>query len=460
MSTSTSAPGAVTPAPRERRASYGRLWAGVPRELGFLLPTLPLVLVGMTVVSTLFSVGTGLLALVVGVPAVLAALYVSRGFGALELVRLEAAGRPRIARPVWPRSGMTSLRAFLAPFVDGHYWLYLLHTMVVNATVGVLTWTVSFTWLVTGLGGVSYWFWSRWLPEPDPSTNLLDLVVGGGRPGATTVLGLRQGNSIAYLVLGLILLATLPYLTRGLVAVHHWIARGMLGAFPSEGLREQVSGLASSRTAAVAAEGTALRRLERDIHDGPQQRLVRMQMDLAAAQRQLDGDPDAARALLTGAMQQSREALEELRAISRGFAPPILLDRGLVAALESLAVRSPVPTVVAADLPEGAQLPAELERNAYFLAAEALTNVAKHSRATSAEIRVALRRVPDGDATWLELAVTDDGTGGAVAVDAHGIAGMQERVHGLGGTLSIASPVGGPTTVTATVPVTVTRSAG
>src|SRR5690606_7954797 len=123
----------------------------------------------------------------------------------------------------------------------------------------------------------------------------------------------------------------------------------------------------------------SLRRLERDIHDGPQQRLVRLQMDIAAAERQLEQDPDQARLLLATAKEQSREALEELRALSRGFAPPILLDRGLVAALESLAARNVVPTTVVDALPADAELPQEIERNAYFIATEALANATKHA---------------------------------------------------------------------------------
>jgi signal transduction histidine kinase len=211
-------------------------------------------------------------------------------------------------------------------------------------------------------------------------------------------------------------------------------------------LRQQVTGLASSRSAAVAAEGTALRRLERDIHDGPQQRLVRLQMDLAAADRQLDDDPAAARKLLEEALQQSKDALDELRALSRGFAPPILLDRGLVAALESLAVRAAVPTTVVSELPDGTALPEELQRNAYYIAAEALTNVAKHAEATAATVTV---RVADGA---LEIEVADDGRGGAISVAGHGIAGLHERVHGLGGTLEVTSPDGGPTSVVAHLP--------
>src|SRR5690606_27172132 len=111
------------------------------------------------------------------------------------------------------------------------------------------------------------------------------------------------------------------------------------------------------RGAAISAEGHSLRRLERDIHDGPQQRLVRLQMDLAAAERQLETDPDAARTLLSEARAQSQEALDELRALSRGFAPPILLDRGLVPALESLASRSTLPVTVTSALEAGVELP-------------------------------------------------------------------------------------------------------
>jgi signal transduction histidine kinase len=253
------------------------------------------------------------------------------------------------------------------------------------------------------------------------------------------------------LIVGLIFLATLPFVTRGLVSLHWLVAKGMLSAFRSEALSREVATLSSSRTAAVAAEGTALRRLERDIHDGPQQRLVRLQMDLAAAERQLDADPSAARTLISEAMQQSKDALDELRALSRGFAPPLLLDRGLVAALDSMAGRSSIPVKFVAEVPEGTVVPAELERNAYFLAAEAVTNAEKHSHAENVTMRVWVRQEPAGD-RWLDLTVSDDGVGGAEAAAGHGIAGLEERVHGLGGTLTVDSPVGGPTVVVAQLP--------
>jgi signal transduction histidine kinase len=153
-------------------------------------------------------------------------------------------------------------------------------------------------------------------------------------------------------------------------------------------------------------------------------------------------------------MTQSKEALEELRALSRGFAPPILLDRGLVAALHSLAVRSPITTHILDELPDSLELPQEIERNAYFVASEALTNAAKHSHATDITVKVGLHRVLETDATWLDISVTDNGVGGATLSAGHGLAGLDERVRGSGGILSVSSPQSGPTTVTAHLPLT------
>jgi signal transduction histidine kinase len=426
---------------------YGALWRSVPRELGFLLAAMPVALAGFGLTVTLFFAGVGTVAvLLIGVAVIIAALYVSRAFGTLELTRLEWAGRPSVPRPVWtdartPRTFWTWLTSVLG---NGHYWLYLLHTMVINFAVSLATWTLTFIWLTAGLGGVTAWFW-RWLTPSEDWTFVIDRLVPD--VGTQAVV-----NDIVSFVIGATLLALLPFLTRVLVLLHDVIARYTLGSFASDALRRQVGDLEASRGAAISAEGHSLRRLERDIHDGPQQRLVRLQMDLAAADRQLDRDPAKAREFIAEGMQQAKDALEELRALSRGFAPPILLDRGLVAALESAAVRSAVPVRVLSELPVGLELPQEIERNAYFAASEALANVAKHSSATEAEARVALRRVLDTDDTWLDVSVTDNGRGGATAVDGHGLAGLDERLRGLGGILEIDSPAGGPTVVTAHLP--------
>jgi signal transduction histidine kinase len=425
---------------------YARLWRGVPRELGFLLPLLPIVVVGVSVTASVFFTGVGMIFIVVGIFIVMAALFIARGFGMFELLRLRGAGFPAITAPKWDRVApqASPFAKIIAPTVDGHYWLYLLHTMVINPIVGIVTWSITIAWTSSALGGLSYWFWQRFITEGDRGWTFWGVL--NGRIDDLDDSAVRASDSVFFLVVGVAFTLTLPFVTRGLTWLHYGIARGMLSAFLSEALQQQVTGLASSRSAAVAAEGTALRRLERDIHDGPQQRLVRLQMDLAAADRQLDSDPAAARALLEEALQQSKDALDELRALSRGFAPPILLDRGLVAALESLAVRAAVPTTVVSEVPEDTTLPEELQRNAYFIAAEALTNAAKHAQASAATVTV---RVSDGA---LEVEVADDGRGGAISVAGHGIAGLQERVHGLGGTLDVTSPAGGPTTVTAHLP--------
>jgi signal transduction histidine kinase len=258
-------------------------------------------------------------------------------------------------------------------------------------------------------------------------------------------------EGILQFVLGALFLLTLPFITGGLTRLHEAIDRGMLGAWRSEALERQVAQLSASRGAAVQAEDTALRRLERDIHDGPQQRLVRLQMDLAAIERKLDTDPEAARTLLGEAREQARDTLDELRALSRGFAPPLLQDRGLASALESLAARSPVPVTLEVQVPADAALPAAIERNAYFIAAELLTNAVKHASANAIRLRLSTR---DTGATghWLDLWVTDNGRGGAAAIPGHGLAGLDERVRGLGGLLVVDSPVGGPTVVGAHFP--------
>ena len=435
-----------------RRRSYGDYWKGLLPELGFLAPLLIVIITVFSLLMSIFATGVGLIALIVGIPIIVISQFLARGAGIFELWRLQAARFPKIVPPKWdaraPGPGASPWLKLIAPLVDGHYWLYLLHGLVVNPIVGLVTWIITAAWITIGISGTL----SVLSIGSFPDRSELPVIFGPWAARAELLFGNPAFAMIVFTLIGLIFLATLPFITHALVWVHHSIAKGMLAAFRSEELREQMADLSASRTAAVAAEGTALRRLERDIHDGPQQRLVRLQMDLAAAERQLDKDPDAARALIGEARQQSREALEELRALSRGFAPPILLDRGLVAALESLAVRSPLPIHVESTLPPGFVIPADAERNAYFIAAEALTNVAKHADAHNAWVRIEHHAAPQWGAEWLDVVVTDDGRGGAAAMSGHGLAGIAERLHGLGGTVQVQSPVGGPTHVIARVP--------
>lgn len=164
----------------KRGNSYGNLWRSTPRELGFLIVTLPLAAAGFGVTIGLFSAGAGtIVTFFLGVVLLIAALYVSRGFGTLELVRLEWAGRPRIARPDWQdaraRQGFWGwLRSVVG---NGHYWLYLLHTMVINFVVSVITWTFTVVWVSTALGGVTYWFWGVFLPQGDDNWYVSEWVL-------------------------------------------------------------------------------------------------------------------------------------------------------------------------------------------------------------------------------------------------------------------------------------------
>jgi len=431
------------PNPAPPRTTYGSLWRSMPRELLYLLVAWPLAITGFGITVGLFSSGVGTLAaFLFGVFLIIAALYVARGFGTLAVVLLEWVARKPIPRPEWQDARAATgfvgwLRALLG---NGHYWLYLLHTMIVDFIVTTVTWSITIGWLSVGLGGISYWFWNWVFAYSEQGWFVSQWLF----PNATFDVALVEGLLLAGV--GVIFLLTLPLVTRGLTRLHWFVARGMLSSFKSDALLKQVETLTESRGAAQSAEGHSLRRLERDIHDGPQQRLVRLQMDLAAAERQLDSDPEKARALISEAMDQSKEALDELRALSRGFAPPILLDRGLVAALESAAARSTVTTTVTSNLSDQTALPQEIERNAYFVASEALANAAKHSGATAIVVHVA---IVEGELT---ITVTDDGAGGATATPGHGLAGLDERLRGLGGTLEVASPAGGPTVITARLP--------
>lgn len=446
-----------TARPVASRPLYLRLWATVPREALYLLVTFPIAVVVFGVTIGLFSAAAGtIVTFFLGVFFLIGALYVSRGAGTVDRALLEFAGRPRIPAPDWrddtARTGFLGWLKSL--FGNIHYWLHLVWAMIVNFVVSTVSFTLIVTWIAVALGGLTSWIWLPFVPFEGRGFILSQwLAERVFRLGP--VIDVVAAEIVLQFVLGIVFAALLPFVSRGLTLVHWGVARGLLAGFGDADLARRVETLTESRSAAVAAEGTALRRLERDIHDGPQQRLVRLQMDLAAAERQLATDPDSARKLLDEARQQSKEALEELRALSRGFAPPILLDRGLVAALESLAIRSAVTVRVASTLPPELELPTELSRNAYFIAAEAVTNAVKHAGASAIDVRLDLRRVPETDDTWLDITVADDGRGGAAIRPEHGLAGLVERTRGLGGTLEISSPEGGPTLIAARLPVAV-----
>ena len=214
---------------------------------------------------------------------------------------------------VYPRTG--SGFGMLRRLRDPQSWRDLLYVLVAFV-LSTFSFSVAVSWVFGGIGGVLYWFWGRYLP--DDNQGLAYLL---GFPGqfAETVL-----NS----VLGVILILTTPAVLHGLVRLHAAVARGLL-VDESSALRARVSELTTSRSAAGEAEAQTLRRLERDLHDGPQQRLVRLGMDISSAQRRLATDPEQAGRLLDEAYQQTQDALSEIRQLSRGIAPPILAEQGL-----------------------------------------------------------------------------------------------------------------------------------
>ena len=209
-------------------------------------------------------------------------------------------------------------------------------------------------------------------------------------------------------------------------------------------LHARLEELAASRARIVAAGDVERRRLERNLHDGAQQRLVTLALSLRLALAKLDSDPAAARAVLADAGEELALALAELRELARGLHPAVLSDHGLRAAVEMLAGRAPVPVEIA-DIPDE-RLPEPVEAAAYYLIAEALTNVAKYARASAVRVRVAA-----SDA-GVSVEVSDDGVGGADPAAGSGLRGLADRVEALGGSLDVVSPAGAGTSLRAEIP--------
>jgi signal transduction histidine kinase len=232
-------------------------------------------------------------------------------------------------------------------------------------------------------------------------------------------------------------------------AVDAVIDRRLLSPSPTAALQYQVSALADARQGAVSSAQTERHRIERDLHDSVQPRLVSLAMTIGLAQTKLDTDLPSAKQLIAEAHDDAKNALVELRNVVRGIAPTILSDRGLDAAMSAVVQRSAVPTTLNVHLPR--RLPDEVESVAYFVVAEALTNIAKHANATQAVVTVRL----DESANQLYVTVFDDGRGGAsITTDenATGLRGLEERVRAAHGTFTVSSPATGPTIITAVLP--------
>ncbi|WP_203971787.1 sensor histidine kinase [Planotetraspora silvatica] len=276
-----------------------------------------------------------------------------------------------------------------------------------------------------------------------------DMWAGGllaGAPAILVVVGVVQlaGGSPIGLLWLLLVLGAARWYAPWAVHVHGVIARVMLGRTEKARLAQQVSRLARARTDVVDSQAAELRRIERDLHDGAQARLVAVGMTIGAAEELMESDPAAAKALLAKARDASSTALQELRQLVRGIHPPVLAERGLADAVRALALDTPLRTHVTVELP--GRLNAPLESAAYFAVSEVLTNVVRHSGATQAWIDVST----SGDR--LRITVTDDGHGGADASRGTGLAGIERRLGAFDGILALNSPMGGPTTAVIELP--------
>ncbi|MET9950296.1 sensor domain-containing protein [Streptomyces sp. NPDC006339] len=419
--------------PAAVRAPFeGRVW----REFGYVLTGLPLSVLSFCLAVALVSAGAGLLVTFLGVPVLAAALTVCRGFGAVERARARGLLGLDVRAPEPARGRVGGPLAWMgATLRSGASWRHLLYA-ILHFPWAVFTFSVTVALWAWGWSLFTYPLWQWVLPL---YAGQAGLQVYGDE---THALYLDSPFELAVTSLvGLVFVLLWPWATRGLVAVDRLMVAGLLG--PSR-LATRVTELESDRGVVVDTAAADLRRIERDLHDGAQARLVALAMDLGLAKEKLAQDPAAAAVMVDEAHGEVKLALQELRDLARGIHPAVLTDRGLDAALSAVAARCTVPVSVEVDLP--GRPAAAIEGIAYFTVSELLQNVSKHARARRAWVDVWRT---DGR---LMLQVRDDGVGGADPAAGHGLAGLADRLDAVDGVLAVDSPAGGPTTVTAELP--------
>ncbi|MFE9622433.1 sensor histidine kinase [Streptomyces sp. NPDC006527] len=406
------------------------------REFAYVLLSLPISIVLFTFAVTMLSLGAGLLVTFLGIPVLAAGLAGCRGFGSLERTRARALLGLEVAppEPLRPR-GKGALSWMGAVLRSGTSWRHVLYA-VLHLPWAVFSFAVSVAFWSYGWAMLTYplWFWV--------------FPMYGGQ-GGLQLYGDEQHRiyldnpfeiTVTALV-GLLFTLATPWIVRALTTVDRVLVHGLLG--PSR-LASRVVELESDRGVVVDTAAADLRRIERDLHDGAQARLVALAMDLGLAKEKLREDPRAAARMVDEAHGEVKTALQELRDLARGIHPAVLTDRGLDAALSAVASRCTVPVQVEVDLTER-PAPA-IEGIAYFTVSELLQNVSKHSGARSASVDV--WRVENR----LMVQVVDDGVGGADASAGSGLAGLAGRLDAVDGILVVDSPAGGPTRVTAELP--------
>ncbi|WP_455362274.1 sensor histidine kinase [Streptomyces sp. SYSU K21746] len=418
--------------PALRAPIEARTW----REFGYLMLSLPISVALFTFAVTMTSLGAGLLVTFLGVPVLAAGLAACRGFGALERTRARALLDLDVADPEPVRTKKSGPMAWIGGVLkSGVSWRHLLYALL-HFPWAVFAFCVALTFWLYGWAMLLYPLY-QWIFPVYAGQDGLQLYGDGTRN-----FYLDSPFELAMTsVLGLLLTLATPWIVRALTTVDRVMVLGLLG--PSR-LATRVTELESDRGVVVDTAAADLRRIERDLHDGAQARLVALAMDLGLAKEKLTEDPQAAARMVDEAHGEVKIALQELRDLARGIHPAVLTDRGLNAALSSVAARCTAPVKVTVDLP--ARPAQAIEGIAYFTVSELLQNISKHAHAHHASIDV--WRAQDR----LLLQVTDDGRGGADTGAGSGLAGLAERLGAVDGLLVVDSPAGGPTTITAELP--------
>jgi signal transduction histidine kinase len=404
-----------------------RTWLAMISHLAGLFLGLAVIVVFVTGLSLGFSL---LVLALAGLPILGMTLRAATLYATSERARLGLMLGVRI--PAWPAEARAGYRWAIVPrwrmMTERATWSELGYGLL-RLPFSAVAVTLSFSAWAAGLVMLTLPLYNSLLPS------------GGAKIGDFVLGGTPRMTAVA--VTGLVVLLAAAQLTRGLAVADAAMSRRLLG--PRRDLAARVTELEISRERVVDAAEAERRRMERDLHDGAQQRLVALAMELGRAKAKFADDPDAARILVDQAHAQAKEALTELRNLVRGVHPPVLTERGLDAALSGLAALCPIPVDVHVDVPVRPK--SAVEAVAYFMVAEALTNVAKHSRASHAKVVVEGHGYPG----TLTVMISDDGIGGA-DVHSPGLSGLADRVTGVDGRLSVESPSGGPTIIAAELP--------
>ncbi|GAA0316001.1 sensor domain-containing protein [Actinoallomurus spadix] len=339
--------------------------------------------------------------------------------------------RPRFRR------GLTGLfQRYRWVVADPATWRDVLW-LILDATAGFVLGLIAFVLPMYGPYG---WVLAAGVWKP--------IVDAGGGDWYTFIHVMNQDDANKAAMLGVVYAVIGLWLAPRLTRASSLLSRGLLAPTRERELQLRVAHLTETRSDALDTQAAELRRIERDLHDGAQARLVAMGMSLGTIEHLMDRDPERARRLLTEARESSSKALTELRDLVRGIHPPVLAERGLGDAVRALAMASPLRTEVSVELP--GRLDAPVESAAYFAVSEVLTNAAKHSGAQRVWIDI---RHEDGR---LRIVITDDGRGGADAAGGTGLRGIERRLGTFDGVLALSSPVGGPTMVTMELPCVMT----